>query len=151
MRIRRLERGERGPKGDHGQSGDSIKGDKGERGRSSFVPWVVLTIAFVIVGFILTRDYNRTNRVVMQNASSIKQLQDNKANIHQLQKSNCTLRLFLANARLARYQAANNETGPKKRIDTNAMNAYTQLIRALDGHSYCPLPQKLLLPEAKIN
>jgi hypothetical protein len=132
------EQGERGDKGE--------KGDKGKEGHTSIFPWIFLVLTFIVMGVILTHDYRQTNKLNKDNRSSIGELQRTKVNIHQLQKSNCTLRIFLATARQARYAATKTEIGARKVIDIKAVAAYTNLIVALDGKSYCPLPKHLIIP-----
>lgn len=133
-----------------GQTGET--GERGERGKPGrmpggvFLAFVMVTLAFVAMGIVLGRDYQKSNDLNKANQEAIVELQQTKASIHQLQKSNCTLRKFLATARIARYNAFKNETGIKAEIDKSALESYTQLIVALDGKSYCPLPKELLIP-----
>jgi hypothetical protein len=133
--------------GEQGEQGiQGIQGVKGKMPNGVTWAFMMVTLAFVAMGIILGNDYNRTNNANKVNKIAIAELQQNKANIHQLQKSNCTLRKFLATARIARFNATKHETGPKKEIDKTATSAYTKLIVALDGKSYCPLPKNLLIP-----
>ena len=125
------------------------KGDKGDKGSSALFPWVILVIVFVIMGVTLTRNYTKTNQLNKENHSSIIELQRTKANVHQLQKSNCTLRIFLATARFARFSALKAENPQKQKVDRRAIISYTKLIDALDGESYCPMPKNLVIPKER--
>lgn len=59
---------------------------------------------------------------------SIHQLQDDKANISSLERTNCGLRAFLKTAQVARLQEAKHATGAEKTSDLQAAKGYGQLL-----------------------
>lgn len=130
---------------------------KGER--SNLIPYLMVTLAFVIAVGIGQHLNSKTNKLAHQNtrlivqenhltsqlAGVVQDLATSKANVSQLQTINCGLKKFLALARRARYDATTKLTEPaaQKQIDITAYKGYSALIKTLDGKSYCPLTGKL--------
>ena len=133
----------------------------GSRKPGELIAWITLVIVFTITIVVVTKDHNKTIKLAKANTVAIIRLnaavkhlhhtdvllKKNKANVDQLRKSNCTLRLFLATARKRVYNQTLAESGIKLTSDSAAITGYTNLIEALDGKAYCPIPQKLLLPQ----
>jgi hypothetical protein len=137
--------------GHGGEGGKGAQGERGERGPRSLIPWIVLTLAFVIVGIVSTYNYNKTNRLAKNNAQNIIQLRqavsdlrEAKVNVGQLQRSNCALKKALLQARLATFNKTLNQ-GKTHKAALAATSNLTTIIIGMDGKNYCPIPQKYLL------
>lgn len=110
------------------------KGESSKTSRSVVVGFVAVTLAFVVMGIILGRDTTR-------NSEAINQLRRTKADVSQLQRSNCTLKLALLKARIESYNRSIREGKSRKQAITSIKNL-TTIIIGMDGEHYCPTPNK---------
>lgn len=103
--------------------------------------FIAVTLAFVIMGIILGQD-------IKKNSRSIKQLRVTKANVSQLQRSNCTIRIALLKARRETYDKV-IKAGKTQKQAIAATNNLTIIIVGMDGERYCPTPNKYKLRQER--
>jgi len=105
--------------------------------RRAVIGYTALTIVFVIQGTILGHG-------IQQNRKALNQLKRTKADISQLQQSNCSLKKTLLDARLNAYNRAIKRGQTKKQAKITVASL-TTIIVGLDGERYCPTPKKFIL------
>lgn len=134
-----MENGEKGDKGDTGATGAT--GANGTTESKNWIAWIAAIISMVLVAIILGND-------VHQNRKSIRELNKTKADVSQLQGSNCVLKTTLLNARIKSFKRLIKQ-GQTIKEATTGVTTLTVIINGLDGERYCPTAKKYKLPKVK--
>jgi hypothetical protein len=144
--------GETGDTGGQGEQG--VPGPRGEKGitieREAIHPWrwralIVWIIAFsIIVGW-----------QVRENRGQISDLESQRVSLSDLQLTNCGLKKFLLQARLARINAAVNAplSSEARRNNIEAARGYDRLVRTFIPRATgdCEIPAELRRPIPTLN
>lgn len=122
------------------------------RDKRRVIAWIAAILTVIVMGIALKSGNDKTNnalnqvkQVVRQNKASIVELRKTKANVTQLQKSNCSLRRTLQDARIKAYHR-NIKAGQTHDQAIKSVVTLTIIIDGLDGEYYCPTPKKYKLP-----
>lgn len=102
--------------------------------RGATIGFIAVTVAFVVMGIILGNN-------IKQNREALTRLDRTKADVTQLQSSNCTLKLALLKARIETYNRSIREGKSKEQALASIKNL-TTIIVGMDGEHYCPTPNK---------
>lgn len=117
--------------------------------------WIVV---FTIVSLVYANSSRHTARSADKTSSQtqalVVDLNRTKATVAQLQKTNCSLKIFLLTARKSRYDAYAHELKESPKVaagDLAAARNYTQLADQFKVGGECIIPPKLKIPEDKLN
>lgn len=112
--------------------------------------WIVIFTVIVIWSIHTSNNTSsNANRLAKTNSEIILDLKHTKASVVSLEKTNCSLKVFLLTARKTRYDAAVRESklGDIKAAgqDQQAADGYKQLADRFNTDN-CVIPKNLILP-----
>ena len=94
----------------------------------------LLIVWMIVFSFVTIYTLHQNRGQISRNKHALKDLNDTKANVSSLVRTNDALRSFLLTACVARLRATENETGHKKSIDIEAARGYKRLANLFNGN-----------------